>query len=142
MNKKGNTIEKSDIVFLVAATSASIIGTAALCAIPTLSSLYVGMLGVLFYMLLLGVYIGYKRSRPAPKTYITPQITAESNLTDAMASFAEPAIITNENGEDTFVHYSDIAQEGFKTLEEGQEVSYEIEATDKGRDKAVNVTVL
>lgn len=50
--------------------------------------------------------------------------------------------ITNENGEDTFVHYSDIAQEGFKTLEEGQEVSYEIEATDKGRDKAVNVTVL
>lgn len=50
--------------------------------------------------------------------------------------------ITNENGEDTFVHYSDIAQVGFKTLEEGQEVSYEIEATDKGRDKAVNVTVL
>ena len=50
--------------------------------------------------------------------------------------------ITNENGEDTFVHYSDIAQEGFKTSEEGQEVSYEIEATDKGRDKAVNVTVL
>ena len=119
MNKKGNTIEKSDIVFLVAATSASIIGTAALCAIPTLSSLYVGMLGVLFYMLLLGVYIGYKRSRPAPKTYITPQITAESNLTDAMASFAEPAIITNENGVILWFNPAFLTATGVPQIEEG-----------------------
>lgn len=35
--------------------------------------------------------------------------------------------ITNEaTGEDIFVHFSGIAAEGFKTLEEGQSVSFDI----------------
>lgn len=34
--------------------------------------------------------------------------------------------IERENGEDVFVHFSAIEMEGFKTLEEGQEVSFEI----------------
>lgn len=49
--------------------------------------------------------------------------------------------ITNaENGEDVFVHFSGIAGEGFKTLEEGQNVTFDIAEGNRGL-QAVNVTV-
>lgn len=40
--------------------------------------------------------------------------------------------IEQENGEDIFVHYSAIEEEGFKNLEEGQKVSFEIVESEKG----------
>ena len=46
--------------------------------------------------------------------------------------------ITEEDGNELFVHYSDIATEGFRKLEEGQEVTYERAECDKG-NKAINV---
>ncbi|MBI4971022.1 MAG: cold-shock protein [Candidatus Omnitrophica bacterium] len=46
--------------------------------------------------------------------------------------------ITPENGKDVFVHHSAILGEGFKTLKEGEVVSFEIVAGPKG-DQAVNV---
>ena len=50
--------------------------------------------------------------------------------------------ITNDaNGEDVFVHFSAIQVDGFKTLEEGQEVEYEVTEGAKG-PQAVNVTPL
>ncbi|BBF41823.1 cold shock protein CspA [Lachnospiraceae bacterium KM106-2] len=49
--------------------------------------------------------------------------------------------ITNEeNGQDIFVHYTGIAAEGFKTLEEGQSVTFEVTEGARGA-QAVNVTV-
>jgi cold shock protein len=33
--------------------------------------------------------------------------------------------IISEEGDDVFVHHTDILQEGFKNLEEGQEVTFE-----------------
>jgi CspA family cold shock protein len=40
--------------------------------------------------------------------------------------------ITSENGKDVFVHYSAIKGDGYKTLEEGQEVEFEITQGPKG----------
>ena len=49
--------------------------------------------------------------------------------------------ITGEDGNDVFVHYSGLNMEGFKTLEEGAAVEYEIVNGEKG-PQAVNVTKL
>ena len=49
--------------------------------------------------------------------------------------------ITNEStGEDVFVHFSGIAGEGYKSLEEGQYVTFDITEGNRGL-QAVNVTV-
>lgn len=47
--------------------------------------------------------------------------------------------ITTEDGGDVFVHYSSIQGNGFKSLVEGDSVSFEVEEGPKG-PKAVNVT--
>jgi CspA family cold shock protein len=40
--------------------------------------------------------------------------------------------IEQDDGGDVFVHYSSISMPGFKTLSEGDRVSFEIEVRDKG----------
>jgi len=50
-------------------------------------------------------------------------------------------VAPDEVGKDLFVHHSDIAGEGFKSLAEGAKVSYEAQASDKG-PQAVNVQPL
>jgi CspA family cold shock protein len=47
--------------------------------------------------------------------------------------------ITCEDGSDVFVHYSSISGNGFKSLAEGDSVSFDTEKGPKGL-KAVNVT--
>ena len=46
--------------------------------------------------------------------------------------------ITPENGKDVFVHFSAIQVEGFKTLQEGEQVEFEITTGPKG-EQASNV---
>ena len=46
--------------------------------------------------------------------------------------------ITPENGNDVFVHYSAIGGDGYKSLQEGQEVEFDIVKGDKG-EQAANV---
>ena len=40
--------------------------------------------------------------------------------------------IEREDGDDVFVHFSQIAQDGYKTLEQGQRVSFEITEGPRG----------
>ena len=49
--------------------------------------------------------------------------------------------ISDETGKDVFVHYSGIQSNGFKSLEEGQEVEFEVIEGHKG-PQAVNVVKL
>lgn len=46
--------------------------------------------------------------------------------------------ITRDNGSDVFVHFSAIQGEGFKTLKEGQHVTFDVEESDRG-PQAANV---
>ncbi len=48
--------------------------------------------------------------------------------------------IEQEEGKDIFVHYSGIKGDGFKNLQEGDKVEYDIADGDKG-PKAVNVMI-
>lgn len=50
-------------------------------------------------------------------------------------------IIGDDTGREIFVHFTGIVKEGFKSLSEGQQVSFEIGEGAKG-DQAVNVTVI
>jgi len=47
--------------------------------------------------------------------------------------------IQQEDGEDVFVHFSSIVMPGFKSLEEGDEVNFDLEQNDRGL-VAKNVT--
>ncbi len=47
--------------------------------------------------------------------------------------------ITDESGKDIFVHFSGLNMEGYKTIDEGQAVSFDVIDGPKG-PQAVNVT--
>ena len=48
--------------------------------------------------------------------------------------------IAGDDGQDVFVHQSNILMKGFRALEVAQRASYQIEPTEKG-NKAINVVV-
>jgi CspA family cold shock protein len=44
--------------------------------------------------------------------------------------------IERENGDDVFVHFSAIQSDGFKTLDEGQRVTFDVEQGNRGAQAA------
>ena len=48
--------------------------------------------------------------------------------------------ICNENGEDVFVHYSGLSMDGYKTLDEGQRVTFDVTNGTRGL-QAINVQI-
>jgi len=49
--------------------------------------------------------------------------------------------ITTEAGNDIFAHYTGIVKEGFKMLEEGQQVEFDVAEGKKG-EQAINIAVV
>lgn len=49
--------------------------------------------------------------------------------------------ITEDSGKEVFVHFSGIVKDGFKSLNEGQKVEFELGHGSKG-EQAVNVSVV
>jgi CspA family cold shock protein len=49
-------------------------------------------------------------------------------------------ITNDEGGEDVFVHFTGIASDGFKSLEEGAKVTFDVVDGNRG-PQAVNVTI-
>ncbi len=50
--------------------------------------------------------------------------------------------ISTAYGTDVFVHYSALNMEGFRTLDEGQEVEFDVVTGENGKTQAANVTKL
>ena len=51
-------------------------------------------------------------------------------------------ITPDEGGEDLFAHFSAINMSGFKTLKEGQKVSFEVTNGNKGKKQASNIQAI
>jgi len=69
---------------------------------------------------------------------MTEELTGTVKWFNAEKGFG---FIEREDGEDVFVHFSAIQAEGFKTLEEGQDVQFEIVEGERG-PQAANVVAL
>ncbi len=50
--------------------------------------------------------------------------------------------ISQESGDDVFAHFSEIQGEGFKTLDEGQRVAFDVTQGNNGKQQASNVRKL
>ena len=76
--------------------------------------------------------------------YYTNLINLTNNMNGKVKWF-DPrkgyGFIVAEDGKEIFVHYTGIVKEGFKALNEGQLVTYEIGSGDKG-EQAVNVQLV
>lgn len=51
-------------------------------------------------------------------------------------------ITPDGGGNDIFVHYNDVEAAGFKTLEEGQRIAFDIQKDPRGNVKAINLRVV
>ena len=74
-----------------------------------------------------------------------PNVEIESNVTTGTVKFfnAEKGFgfISREQGDDVFVHFSNIQMNGYRTLEQGQHVEFDVAPGRKG-EEAQNVRVI
>ena len=92
-----------------------------------------------------GFVIEHKNTGVFEKLPNSPCVVIEKEVTDEQYNRIETIIkkgfIENKDGEDIFVHYSAIKQDGYKTLSEGQLVEFKLIETNKGL-QAINVVAV
>jgi CspA family cold shock protein len=78
-------------------------------------------------------------------TWTVPIVRKEKLLTTGTVKFFNNekgfGFISREGGSDVFVHFSNIQGDGYKTLEEGQQVEFDVAPGRKG-EEAQNVRVI
>jgi cold shock CspA family protein len=72
---------------------------------------------------------------------VSQKVQSENELSATLEKQKGYGFISDESGKDVFVHYSGLNMDGYKTLEEGAAVSFDIVDGEKG-PQAVNVTKL
>jgi len=81
----------------------------------------------------------------SPEPFGWPHLGNEHTLQQGTVKFfnAEKGFgfISRENGDDVFVHFSAIQADGYKTLEDGQRVEFDVQPGRKG-EEAQNVRVI
>jgi CspA family cold shock protein len=75
------------------------------------------------------------------RTYLKGGVTMADGIVKWFNNSKGYGFIEQENGPDVFVHHSGINATGFKSLNEGDRVTFDIEQGQKG-PTAVNVTVV
>ena len=79
---------------------------------------------------------------------LTPVATGkkEATMAEGTVKWFNPekgyGFISREDGDDIFVHFSEIQMDGYKTLDEGQRVSFEVTEGANGKLQASNVVKL
>ncbi len=73
--------------------------------------------------------------------YKKGEVTMEKGKVKWFSNQKGYGFITSEEGKDVFVHHSAIQGEGYKALEEGQEVEFDVQQGPKG-EQAINVVKL
>jgi CspA family cold shock protein len=78
----------------------------------------------------------------AVRSFLQQRRTAMAQYTGSVRWFNNAkgyGFLGREGGEDTFVHFSAITQDGYKTLKEGEAVEFDIISGEKGKPQADQV---
>jgi cold shock CspA family protein len=86
-------------------------------------------------------FLSAHHHRASDPTTTTTQLFVEKGTVKWFNTEKGYGFITNDgNGEDYFVHQTDILADGFRSLDDGANVEFEIAVESNGKNKAVKVT--
>ncbi len=119
MKKRKKSVVKNDVVFLIAAASVAIVGSAALCAVPGVMPVYAGMLGVFLYMLVLALYLSVRRKNAVPSPAVFENLTVGGDLTGVLGASSHPTLLLGQDSTILWCNTSFLKAAGIEAVEDG-----------------------